>query len=41
MIEGHEFEEYEEAPVFGKHTIFTTNQSGLISLQYHNLKGYL
>lgn len=28
MIEGHEFEEYEEAPVFGKHTIFTTNQSG-------------
>ncbi|XP_057828650.2 B3 domain-containing transcription repressor VAL2 isoform X2 [Cryptomeria japonica] len=28
MIEGHEFEEYEEPPVFGKKTIFTTNQSG-------------
>ncbi|KAJ6816860.1 putative pentatricopeptide repeat-containing protein [Iris pallida] len=28
VIEGHEFEEYEEAPVLGKPTIFTTNQAG-------------
>ncbi|RWW81229.1 hypothetical protein BHE74_00010401 [Ensete ventricosum] len=28
LVEGHEFEEYEEAPVLGKRTYFTTNQSG-------------
>ncbi|XP_058089444.1 B3 domain-containing protein Os07g0563300-like isoform X2 [Magnolia sinica] len=28
VIEGHEFEEYEEAPVLGKPTIFTTNPAG-------------
>eukprot|EP01018_Ginkgo_biloba_P004432 Gb_30673 [translate_table: standard] len=28
MIEDHEFEEYEEPPVFGKSTIFTKKQSG-------------
>ncbi|KAH9292771.1 hypothetical protein KI387_042037, partial [Taxus chinensis] len=28
VIEGHEFEEYEEPPVFGKKTVFTTNRSG-------------
>ncbi|CAL9772197.1 unnamed protein product [Musa acuminata subsp. burmannicoides] len=28
LVEGHEFEEYEEAPVLGKPTYFTTNQSG-------------
>jgi len=27
IIEGHEFEEYEEPPIFGKRTTFTTNQS--------------
>lgn len=27
-IEGHEFEEYEEPPVFGKRTIFTTRKFG-------------
>eukprot|EP00249_Psilotum_nudum_P024681 c29261_g1_i2 orf=1348-4578(+) len=27
-VEGHEFEEYEEPPVFGKRTIFTTRQNG-------------
>ncbi|XP_009412433.2 B3 domain-containing protein Os07g0563300 isoform X1 [Musa acuminata AAA Group] len=28
VIEGHEFEEYEEAPVLGKRTYFTTNPAG-------------
>ncbi|XP_010268825.1 PREDICTED: B3 domain-containing protein Os07g0563300-like [Nelumbo nucifera] len=28
VIEGHEFEEYEEAPVLGKPTILTTNNQG-------------
>ncbi|XP_031497106.1 B3 domain-containing transcription repressor VAL2-like [Nymphaea colorata] len=28
MIEDHEFEEYEEPPVFGKRTIFTSSPSG-------------
>ncbi|XP_038987699.1 B3 domain-containing protein Os07g0563300-like [Phoenix dactylifera] len=28
VIEGHEIEEYEEAPVLGKRTYFTTNQAG-------------
>ncbi|KAJ6846725.1 B3 domain-containing protein-like [Iris pallida] len=28
VIEGHEFEEYEEPPVLGKPTILTTNQAG-------------
>ncbi|KAF5186556.1 B3 domain-containing protein [Thalictrum thalictroides] len=28
VVEGHEFEEYEEAPILGKPTIFTTNNSG-------------
>ncbi|ONK75980.1 uncharacterized protein A4U43_C03F22580 [Asparagus officinalis] len=28
VIEGHEIEEYEESPVLGKPTIFTTNQAG-------------
>ncbi|XP_072987612.1 B3 domain-containing protein Os07g0563300-like isoform X1 [Typha latifolia] len=28
VIEGHEFEEYEEAPVLGKRTYFITDQSG-------------
>ncbi|WOL07714.1 hypothetical protein Cni_G16461 [Canna indica] len=28
LVEGHEFEEYEEAPILGKRTYFTTNQSG-------------
>eukprot|EP01018_Ginkgo_biloba_P019513 Gb_31557 [translate_table: standard] len=28
MIEGHEFEEYEEPPILGKRTIFTVKQSG-------------
>lgn len=27
IIEGHEFEEYEEPPIFGKRTTFTTKQS--------------
>ncbi|PIA29049.1 hypothetical protein AQUCO_06300016v1 [Aquilegia coerulea] len=28
VVDGHEFEEYEEAPILGKPTIFTTNNSG-------------
>lgn len=28
VIEGHEIEEYEESPVLGKPTVFTTNQAG-------------
>ncbi|OVA13887.1 B3 DNA binding domain [Macleaya cordata] len=28
VIEGHEFEEYEEAPILGRPTIFTTNNVG-------------